>query len=846
MNELILAGADHLTPAEQLLLAAILSGRRAELKGGVVRASVLRDLATEIKSDWPLPPVGINLHDATIEGTLDLEGCAVSRPLVFLRCRFDAKGDIAGALRLRDSRLKRIAMYECQVNGAIKADRINIESAFFLTGSTIEGMVRLRGATIGEALAMDGVTINNARDTAFLADGMRLGGPWVLRAATIKGQVRFAGARIGGGLLWEEAKLGGHAVAVNADGAIGESVWVLRRTRIDGALRFRGMTLGAMDAQELELNTAVEGFNGRGANIGSDLLLDGAKVTGGVRLGRAHIAGELSAKGATLTGQDQEWALAAAGLLVDQGVSLAAAKIKGGITFAGARLGQGLSASNIEIEGRGRAIEADVIHIGGNWIMRGARITGSVRFAGARIEGQIGFTESKIQGSGDLAIRADGAHVRGGWFMGRSEIHGLVRLPAARLGNEMRLRATKLHVMHGPALFASGVKIARELVLDGGFTTCGGIVLDHAEIEGMLELSGSRIQSAALGRGGTPRRGAYDEVLDSRYDEVAISLVDARLDRLVMPDSAADRPRGIVDLSRARVGSYEDTADSWPPPLGKRHGDTRGRSSDGREIDHLVLDGFVYDYLENPAGLPTRGENGPRRLSHLDARAAHMRTRWLEGQSENDLRSHFKPQVWVQLARVLSAQGYHDDAREIGIARRRRHRRAASASRSAKLQGWFLDVFALYGYNPWRTVLWMAACILAFAGLWSYAASDCAQADCKDESVFVMALKGNFGQDDTKATANYPGFASLAYSFDVFVPFVNFGFEDHWRPNLAYRPIAELPSRTVGGLSTPGFTLTAGGVLYCLYVVEMLIGLVLTSLAVTGFTGMLRGDDEGR
>ena len=39
-------------------------------------------------------------------------------------------------------------------------------------------------------------------------------------------------------------------------------------------------------------------------------------------------------------------------------------------------------------------------------------------------------------------------------------------------------------------------------------------------------------------------------------------------------------------------------------------------------------------------------------------------------------------------------------------------------------------------------------------------------------------------------------------------------------------------------------TLTLGSILYALYVLEMLIGLILTSLAVTGFTGLLKGDDD--
>ena len=131
-------------------------------------------------------------------------------------------------------------------------------------------------------------------------------------------------------------------------------------------------------------------------------------------------------------------------------------------------------------------------------------------------------------------------------------IEGMVRFPSARVGNEMRLRGTRITVSSGPALFAAGVSIAREFVLDGSFSTCGGIVLDRAEIDGTLDLTGSRIKSAALGRAGAAPKKTHDEMLSARYDAVALSLVDARLDRLVMPETAEDRSQGIIDLSRAR------------------------------------------------------------------------------------------------------------------------------------------------------------------------------------------------------------------------------------------------------------------------------------------------------
>ena len=128
MPDDLVADWQELTPAEQDFLHAVLSGRRAELAGQTIRASVVRDLAIGANPDQRVPPVGIGIHNATIEGQLDFEGCAVDKPLVFLRCRFVPAGTEDTALHLRDASLKRIALYECTVTGAIKADRAHFET----------------------------------------------------------------------------------------------------------------------------------------------------------------------------------------------------------------------------------------------------------------------------------------------------------------------------------------------------------------------------------------------------------------------------------------------------------------------------------------------------------------------------------------------------------------------------------------------------------------------------------------------------------------------------------------------------------------------------------------------
>ncbi len=794
---------DDLNEAERFLVAAVARGEPVDMKRNVVRAQVLRDLLLETRPGWALPPAGLRLQRAIIDGGLDLEGCTLAKPFLVWHSRFQGGGD-RGAILIRDAKLKRLGIHSSTVDGAIVADRVEIENGLFLGGGLVRGAVQVRGGDIGGALGIEGTTIGDGKQ-ALLAAGLRLTGPLLLRRAEVKGQVAVPRAVLGSGLYLEGAKIQCEGIALNAESG-----------RIDG-----------------------------------DVLIDRAAISGAVRLAGARVGGHVSGEGAVIAATPE--ALMASGLVVTQGINLSGARIAGAITLEGAEIGKMFRADGIEVWSGASAIAADVIRIGGNWDLSRARITGHLAFPGAEINGQLRLTEARILGH-DLAIRADGSRIRGGCFLSRATIAGLVRLPACEVGNQLRLRGASLKVEQGAALLASGSRFQRDVELDGLGTT-GALVFDQSIIGGMVDLSGSKIVSVALAGAApapSPMASAADGAGDgnkapasgaSAWNETALSFVDARIDRLTMPSKADERPRGIVDLSRAHAGAFLDYAAAWPPPP-----PFRGRSPDLRDIDHLVLDGFTCEHLTNPAGVERLG------LEH-SGQAGARRVVWLESQREEDLSSHFKPQIWVELAQRLSAQGHLDDARAVTIARLRRERRSRSMSTGQRWQSRILDLFALYGYNPWRTVAWMSVLVLLFAGVWSLAASRCETTGCFDESVFAITNRDAY--TPAKLDGAYPPFNALAYSFDVFVPFVPFGYEDHWRPNISWRPLVTLaiPDWLSGGAAEalglgdrPGgqprtLTLTLGGVLYVLMVIETLIGLVLTSLVVTGFTGLLRSEE---
>ena len=184
--------------------------------------------------------------------------------------------------------------------------------------------------------------------------------------------------------------------------------------------------------------------------------------------------------------------------------------------------------------------------------------------------------------SGDITIRADGSTITGGAYFSRTVITGTVRFPAARINNQFRFSAATIKVSSGSALFAPGAHFARDVELNNGFQTIGGVFLDQAHIQGTCDLKDSHIKSVTtalaatspmgpvvdrvigrvVDRGGGSLAGhrRLTESIQTPPDDLAISLVDSRISRVEMPSRTSERPRGIVDLSRAEVGAYVDWA----------------------------------------------------------------------------------------------------------------------------------------------------------------------------------------------------------------------------------------------------------------------------------------------
>jgi uncharacterized protein YjbI with pentapeptide repeats len=791
---------DALTETELAMMAQLHAGHIADLGGGNVRADVLARCILKI-CDEDGRSRALKVRRGTIAGVLDFEGAEVGHPLSFTSVTFQGERN-RGAIILRDAQFRRLTLQNCDIEGAVIVDRATISGGMLVGGGRINGAVYLRGAACRGAISIGGTKLGDGTN-AIAANGLESIGPVAIKDVKCFGLVSLDRSRLSAGL-------NGEKLVVKLD---------------EAALAQGGPALSLV-----------------GSRIEGDFGLDRARFDHALHLDNIRISGSVSWVGMDV----KRGGVLANAIAVAQGLELDDARIGGTLLIDGAEIGRRVSGERLDIDGGDVAISARVARIGGDVSLPRLRAIGEVWFPGAHIAGQLRMSECMLYGA-DLAIRADGLQADGGWFMSRATIVGLVRLPAARLGNQFRMRDATIKVEFGAALMAHGATFARDVQLDQSFNTIGAVAFDQCDIKGTLTFADSRIKSAAIARGiadpasargsaqGVRQSGTSDGPAD--FDESAISLIDARIGRLRMPARAEQRPRGIVDFSRASVGSFEDFAATWP--------ETRTRAfANGRDIDHLVLDGFTYAHLENPSGAPPDGTA----LASTN-RTGSLRVHWLMGQRAEDVSTTFKPQPWVGLAERLAGQGYDAAAREIAIVQRRKARGARSVSRGERWQNRLLDWFALYGFNPWRTVVWMVFVVLAFAVVWSWAAGYCTEAGCIDETIFIKTA--NDGYTQTGLARGYPDFHPLAYSLDLFLPFADFGFDSHWRVNIRFGELAVVPvpsSEALMSLLLGGepksliaeVRITIGSILYALAFLERVLGLLLTSLAVTAFTGLLR------
>jgi hypothetical protein len=457
---------EGLTPAERRLLERVADGEEADFSAPdegqndptqgaawgperTIRAAFLHWLCTDAQAAACVPPKGIRIRGARIEGPLDFEGARLLHRLSLIRCA------IPEGILLTDARARRIDLSSSYIRG-LHADGLGAEGDLVLSGLICAGEVRLLKARILGELSCRGARLENPNGNALSAAGM-----------TVEGNV-----------FLDEG--------FHATGAVR-----LRGARIQVQLSCRGARLENPNGDALVANRMT---------VGGSVFLDrGFHATGAVRLPGVRIQGQLSCRGARLENPNGD-ALVADRMTVEGDVFLNRGfHATGAVRLVGARIRGALACTNARLENpNGDALVADRMTVEGDvFLDRGFHATGAVRLVGARVGGRLSCTGARLENSNGNALNADEMTVEGSVFLDQKFYAiGTVRLARARIRDQLRCTDAQFESPNNrEALNAPQLIVEGSVFLNRGFSATGEVRLPGARIQGALVCTEARFEN---------------------------------------------------------------------------------------------------------------------------------------------------------------------------------------------------------------------------------------------------------------------------------------------------------------------------------------------------------------
>lgn len=880
------SGSAQLTPGEQCLIENLCRGETAEFRDqrtrATIRADVLRDLLLGVqgtgRTRTRIPPTGIRIRNARLDGPLDLADLA--RPgfgfpaLILEDCDLPDPINLEGSrfarLSIKGSRFRYLNMRESEIDGPFDfsgampfedPDGRPPEAWINAQGCIVNGQITGSGAHLVAPKARPAADIKESerhyslwlanadvRGSIILLKKFVADGGVCLRSARVRGDIWASGATITAGegfALNAQAARIGDVVALNSGFIAQGTVWLLAtqigaRLLLDGAaLRGTGdnRERRALQADNVHIGAAV--FMGEKFTADGEVSFSGATIRGSFRCQQAMFSNQTPdgrARAFTATGAEFGDEVLFDGTEVYGRMNLNGAKIGGRLSLNGARI------ENKTTNGRGVALSAVGARIGGTlrFAKAGTRASmtggrenifecrGRVNVNGAQVGGDLVFLGSSLQnitddGSG-VAVSAKRLQVGGNLeFTGDFRAEGAVMLSGAKVGRGVCFGGAAFKNKARSAIYAKDMRIGDDLHLKKTSAE-GDLRFDRIDVTGSLVWDGLTISRRCENDRHAP--------LDLRHARIG-SVLNAKDLSFVHPSS--------IDLCGVQVSTI---AHSWPQGW--------GLPRPGAPPCPVNFDGLIYNRIMLETAAKDGSAPPQRHHAHLLSRIFGPRRNslgskygdWLQRQEKQigDDESDFFPQPYRQLARVLRNQGEESAARDIAIAEQWAAPKTGLLPRVAR---WAFGIGFGFGLRPRNAI----ATLIAFLLLGTIGVGVAKHGKMLTEPMVVASTGAQYEQSDDigpahlkRAMPHLGGTASdsafdvdctdaaitwtddLVYAADMLVPFIPL----HQESKCEIKPSSDW----------------GAGVWRSLKAIYSVTGWVIFSLALVTFSGVLKRFDR--
>ncbi|MES9537931.1 hypothetical protein [Actinomadura sp. NPDC000600] len=230
----------------------------------IVRAEIITRLLLGEREARPGAVAAVRLRGAYVTGRLDVSGGRVEAELLLENCRLVEEAVFANA------ETRQLRFSGCRMPG-FDGGGLRVDGFLSLSGSEIEGEVRLPRAQILGGLRMNGTRVTASAPEKWAVSGGALvvdAGAFI-RDAEITGGVRFVGGRMNGGLFMERTTLVNPGrIALDAQNMVVEDTAELshgfnalgtvrlRSARVNGILSFSKGRLDSSDPARMALHAS--------------------------------------------------------------------------------------------------------------------------------------------------------------------------------------------------------------------------------------------------------------------------------------------------------------------------------------------------------------------------------------------------------------------------------------------------------------------------------------------------------------------------------------------------------------------------------------------------------------